>query len=87
MPRGYEISAVSVFNLLNKSTIEVEYKPFKVSNKVIHVQIDEKYTSMKSRRKKASNRRVYTTCIFADINKVNKNRHFYFTELFYMLDC
>ena len=76
LPKGCEISAVSVFNLLNKSTIEVEYKPFKVSNKVIHVQIDEKYISMKSKRKKASNRRVYTACIFTDINKVNKNRHF-----------
>lgn len=31
---------------------------------------------MKSKRKKASNRRVYTACIFNDINKVNKNRHF-----------
>lgn len=76
LPKGYEISSVSVFNLLNKSTIEVEYKPFKVFNKVIHVQIDEKYISMKSKRKKASNRRVYTAYIFTEINKVNKNRHF-----------
>lgn len=55
LPDGHEISAVSVFNLLNKFTIEVEYKPFKATNKVIHVQIDEKYISMKSKRKKASN--------------------------------
>lgn len=52
LPDGHEISAVSVFNLLNKSTIEVDYKPFKTTNKVINVQIDEKYIFIKSKRKK-----------------------------------
>lgn len=75
LPKGEDISAVSVFNLLNKSTIEVEFKPFKTTNKRIHVQIDEKYISMKSKRKKASNRRVYTACIYTNIDKTNKKRH------------
>ena len=75
LPKGNEISAVSVFNLLNKSTINVEYIPFNTSNKTIHVQIDEKYISMKSKRKKASNRRLYTACIFTDIDKSKKKRH------------
>lgn len=48
LPDGYEISVVSVLNLLNKSSIEVEYKPFKVSNKVIHVQIDKSYYTLYS---------------------------------------
>ena len=75
LPKGNELSAVSVFNLLNKSSINVEYKPFNTSNKTIHVQIDEKYISMKSKRKKESNRRVYTACIFNDIDKTKKKRH------------
>ena len=75
LPKGNEISAVSVFNLLNKSSINVEYNPFNTSDKTIHVQIDEKYISMKSKRKKASNRRVYAACIFNDIDKTKKKRH------------
>ncbi len=75
LPDGYELSPVTVFNLLNKSSIKVNHSPFKKSNKRIHVQIDEKYISMKSKRQKASNSRVYTACIFTDIDKSKLYRH------------
>ncbi|MDY2575130.1 MAG: UPF0236 family protein [Bacilli bacterium] len=52
LPKGNEISTVYVFNHLNKSTTNVEYISFNTANKTIHVQIDEKYISMKSKRKK-----------------------------------
>lgn len=75
LPNGFEISAVTVFNILNKASIEVEHKPFKNTSKKIHVQIDEKYISMKSKRHKTSNRRIYTATIFTDIDKTNPKRH------------
>lgn len=75
LPNGYELSAVTVFNLLNKSSIEVNRCKFKKSNKRVQVQIDEKYISMKSKRHKASNSRVYTACIFTDIDKSKSYRH------------
>ena len=52
LPKGNEISTVYVFNHLNKSTTNVEYISFNTANKTIHVQIDENYISMKSKRKK-----------------------------------
>ena len=52
LPKGNEISTAYVFNHLNKSTTNVEYISFNTANKTIHVQIDEKYIFMKSKRKK-----------------------------------
>lgn len=76
LPLGFAISQVSIYNIIDKSSIEVKYTPFKKTSKRIHIQIDEKYVSMKSKRHKSSKKRIYTATIFTGINKAKKNRYF-----------
>ena len=74
LPTGHSISSTTVFNILRKTELSFVSPKLNVSNKTIHVQIDEKYLHMRNRQKHSESKRLYTATIFDDIKKI-KNRN------------